>query len=607
MSDPDAAETVDTEPAAANAGDGPDAGDGSDRVDPARRDRRSPSWWAVAGLVALVAARGAVHAWQGARLILDDFSILYYAQFDFWRSLSPEFRTSRPGAWLILTVVYGVVGSHPLVFLTIVTVLNALFAVLVYLVAARYVPTAAAVAVPAVWVLMASHASLTVWAATLPALAALCLLAGGTLALQRNRWIVATLLLCAGALTYELVLPAAGVAVLLVGDHQAVRWSRRAVMVVALGLVGAWISTHSIYPVEPEVPPLSELWDSLVGRGIVGTEDPAVWLRLGLEWLTLGGAVVALVAFLRGERSPDRGPWLVLVGAALVVLGASAWVNLHALEVPLGQSDRVNAVSALGVAAIWVGIAQFLWTRDRRGLQVATVVAAVALCGVAAVGHVATMASWSRAGDDVAALFRYLEAEFELPDSRDFVVGPDLATITHGGVAALGTEGFADAARGLTIGDGPGSVTLALGPAEFTDRPGTLIDWADALGGPPYDYELWAGGSPVGEARATPEGQTIIYEGWAYDSSAPLDPVTVELRFDSEILEVPADQPSPDWATAPAGAGANHGFRTQVEVDGFLNMACVVARNIGPGVSRPLPIEGPPDQPRSTYCVGIPD
>lgn len=39
-----------------------------------------------------------------------------------------------------------------------------------YLVAVRCLPVAAAVAVPAVWLLMASHASLTVWAATMPAL-----------------------------------------------------------------------------------------------------------------------------------------------------------------------------------------------------------------------------------------------------------------------------------------------------------------------------------------------------------------------------------------------------------------------------------------------------
>ena len=579
---------------------GPSDGTGDAAV-PASPDR-SPTMWAVGGLALLAVARGSIHAWQGAHLILDDFSIVYYGQQEFWAALSPEFRSSRPGAWLILTVVYGEVGAHPLVYLSIVTALNAVFAVLVYLVAVRYLPVAAAVAVPAVWLLMASHASLTVWAATMPALVAMCLLAGGTLALQGRHWIVATICFCAGSLSYELVLPVAGAAVLVVGDHRAVGWLRRALMVVALGLTGAWISTHSIYPVAPALPPLSEFWDSLVGRGIVGNEDPASWLRLGLEWLTLGGAAVGLVAFARGERSPDRGPWLVLVGAALVVLGASAWVNLQFLELPLGPTDRINAVSALGVAAIWVGVAQFLWVR---GLQVVAIAATVAFCSVAAVGHVAAMASWSRAGEDVATLFRYLGVEFEAAESRDFVVGLNHIPITHDGVSAVGREGFVDPAARLSLGDGVGSVVAAGVPQEFVGTgAGTLLDWTDVLGGEPFPLDLLYPGQPVGEARAVADGRTIVFVGWAFDPSAPTEPLSVQLRANSQTVTVTADLPSPTLAASNPEAGTQHGFVARIDVDGGLQMACVIAINIAEGGDVPIPTRGGAG-PDTTYCTGV--
>lgn len=557
---------------------------------------------AVAALVVLVVARAAVHAWQGAHLLLDDWSIIYYGRLDFWNALSPSFRTSRPGAWLTLTVVYGVVDAHPLVLLAVVTALNALFVVLVYLIAARYLPTWWAVAVPGVWAILASHTSLTVWGSTLPALVALCLLAGGVLALQRDHWIVATVCLCAGALSYELVLPAAGLAVVVVGDHRRVGWSRRAVMVLALGLTGAWMATHSIYPVTPEVPSFSDFWDSLVGRGVLGVAQPADWLRLALEWLTLLGAVVALVAFVRGERSPDRGPWLVMVGAVVVILGATGWVNLPGLVLPLGPSDRVNAVSALGVAAIWVGIAQFLWMHRLRALAV---VLAVAACSVAAVGQVASMASWSAAGEDVASLFRYLDETFPEAPSRDFVVGLNHIPIVHDGVFGLGGEGFADPAGRVSMGDGEGSVVLAGDPQQLVgSEVGTFVDWTDVLGGDPFPIELLYPEQPVGAAQAVADGGAVLFTGWAYDPSAPTESIQVQLRVNSQTLTVTADMATPPTANLPAEAGSQHGFVARVDVGLGLQMACAVAINIGAGANVPLITTGG-EGPNTAYCTGV--
>ena len=557
--------------------------------------------WSIGGLVALVVARAVVHAWQGAHLVLDDWTPAYYGRADFWGAVSGDLRTSRPGAWLSLTVVHGLADGRPLVLLGVLTALNAVFVVLVFLLADRFLPRAAAVAVPAVWVLMASHTSLTVWGSTVPTVLALCLLAGGVLLLDDGRWPVATVCLCVAGLTYELVLPAAVVAALVMGRE--VRGSARVVMVAALGATGLWMSTHSIYPVDPAVPPLDDLWDSLFGRGLLGNERPAEDFRLLLVWASLAVAVSGLVAFARGRRTRGSGPWLIVVGSALVVLGTMGWVNLHDLSVPLGHTDRINALAALGAAAIWVGAGLVAWARGWRG---PTVAVAAVLTVVLMVGNVATMAAWSAAGDDVAALFDHLEGLFPYPDSRDHVVGPDPETIHHDGVFALGAEGFADAAGRLSIGDGQGSVTVAAGPDAFADTPGILVDWADVLGGEPYPFAERFPGSPVGAADARPDGQTVVFSGWAVDPSAPDVPVTVALRVDGQVIEVVADGPGPEGADLPDGAGAAHGFHAAVDVGPGLVVACAVARDADGGTGVPLPITGP-EGPRTSWCVGVPD
>jgi len=98
------------------------------------------------------------------------------------------------------------------------------------------------------------------------------------------------------------------------------------------------MSTHSIYPVDPAVPPFDDLWDSRFGRGLLGNETPAEDLRLLLVWASAAVAVAGLVAFARGRRARGSGPWLIVVGSALLALGTMGWVNLHDLSVPLGHT-----------------------------------------------------------------------------------------------------------------------------------------------------------------------------------------------------------------------------------------------------------------------------
>ena len=150
-----------------------------------------------------------------------------------------------------------------------------------------------------------------------------------------------------------------------------------------------------------------------------------------------------------------------------------------------------------------------------------------------------------------------------------------------------------------------GSVVAAGDPQEFVGTgAGTLLDWTDVLGGEPFPLDLLYPGQPVGEARAVADGRTIVFVGWAFDPSAPTEPLSVQLRANSQTVTVTADLPSPTLAASNPEAGTQHGFVARIDVDGGLQMACVIAINIAEGGDVPIPTRGGagPDTP---YCTGV--
>ena len=402
-------------------------------------------------------------------------------------------------------------------------------------------------------------------------------------------------------LCYEVVLPAALLATALLGVRHRISGRQTAGVLAPLVAAGVWVATHPLYPLTISPPSLIDFLDAHFGDGLVSTTPLASVRWLVVVAILAGGVACLLRAFSNRPPISDASR-LVVVGAVVLVIGGTGWWTLGGLNPPLGALDRINALTSVGASCIVVGA----FSSTVRGLSTYMQgLAAVVVGALLLWTGLAGLRSWGAASADVQTLLDYL-SEIENPATRDFVVGPLLEPARHHGVVALGTEGFADPAFQLTLGPGPGSLRLVDDPQAFAQAPGTLISWADALGGDNIP-DGGPSGSPTG-AVDTVRGhrQAITVEGWAIDPSDPTVAVDIDVRANGRTTRVSANKSRPDIAELFPAGGDGHGFRARIAVEPGLQMVCIIARNTGQGIDTPLPAPQA-IAPRSTYCVPVPD
>lgn len=480
------------------------------RVQVSRRDggafhlgwahRRRP---AFAVLSLLVVARAALYAWHGVNFVLDDWSLEYQrASAGTWSSVptGQDLVHARPGAWLTFTLLHGIVGPHPLVQFAVLTAINVALVLVLYLVFARFLDRAMALLVTAIWVLLPIHQSMTVWSGTSQIAVGALLLALGVLAFTHGRWLPAGLAFAASILCYELSIPAAFAATLLVATplvplrpsaappvRPITIWSRAATLAFVAAAT-AWSRAHPVYPLDLRMPSPATLWSGHFGLGLFGDLDTPDRLVMLAGALVAAGVVVCLVWWLAGDRDRDAGPSLVLAGAGVFALGLT--VAFTATTGVLGFNDRLYALSSIGAAMMLGGLGVFLW---RRIPMITAGLAGVALL-VALTGQFLSLQSWSQAGGDVVALLDYIETTYPDPANTNFIVGPT-PKYRNNVIGASSPYGGADSAYRLTFPDagGPcepapapctGSLVIANSTEEFvpTERGETLIDWSRVLG-----------------------------------------------------------------------------------------------------------------------------
>lgn len=406
----------------------PEAGLPSSWSGTARRWVRERRWVAPAGVTALVVGRSAVYLALGPRLLLDDYIHLYGSRFLGVFETSQQ-SVSRPGAWLTQTVLFNVSGQRPVLLFVVLSLLNLAAALALYFAVARFFPRPLPFLVAGLWVLMANHSTLTVWAAAGQGVVALALCFCGVNLLSRGRWIGALTLFSASILSYELAVGLCFAAAVLVGTPLArpldpaavvreVRPWNRVVMVAVLGVVVWWMSRNPIHPLEATDFNAWDTWAGNVSSGLVATESVSTLLLRGLELAVALGLVACVVAWLRGDRSRATGPILGIAGAAVMGLGLTLVV-----AVPgglFGLSNRLYGLSSVGAAMIMVGIGVLVWQH----LRTAAVVGGVALVVIAAAGQFVALRSAHQAGDDATALLRYLDTAAERPEATSFLVEP---------------------------------------------------------------------------------------------------------------------------------------------------------------------------------------
>lgn len=444
-------------------------------------------WLAPAGIVALVVARSAVYIALGPRLILDDYIHLYGSRFLGVLETSQQ-SINRPGAWVTQTVLFSVAGQRPLLVFILLSLLNVGAALALYFAVARFFPRPLPFLVAGLWVLMANHSTLTVWAAAGQGVVALALCFCGVNLLSRGRWIGALILFSASILSYELAVGLCFVAAVVVGTPlarpldrtsvvRAVRPWQRAVMVAVLGVVVWWMSRNPLHPLEPTDFNAWDTWAGHVSSGLVATDNVSTLLLRFLEVAVALGLVACVIAWLRGDRSRRTGPLLAIAGAAVMGLGLTLVVAVPGGLFGLG--NRLYGLSSVGAAMIVVGIGVLLWQH----LRTAAVVGALAFVAIAAAGQFIALRAAHEAGDDAVALIRYLDTAAEQPENTSFLVEP---RPQHNGFYAIDNL-FDLYAYQLAYPHAQGELVIASTQEEFqAPAPGQVtITWAQVRGEEP--------------------------------------------------------------------------------------------------------------------------
>ena len=448
----------------------------------------------VAHLVlgALVLSRAAFYVVDGVNFIFDDWSLeALRAESGAWSSVpaGQDLVHARPGAWLTFTVLHGLIGSHPLVHFAVLTGLYLVVVLLLYAVFSRFITRSMALLVVGCWVILPIHNSMALWTGTSQITVCALLFLGGLLALTYGRWLPAGLGFAASILSYELSLPMAAAAAIVVATPmlpllasaappvRPLTIVARVKVLIMVGLAGWWAKAHSVYPLELRVPSPATLWSAHFGIGLFGslsTEDILVSVMAGL---IAAGVAVCLVWWLSGDRARDGGPSLVVAGAAVSALGL--YVSFTLFTSVLGLNDRIYSLSSIGAAMMLVGVTVFLWRRvPSLGVAFAVVVVSVSI-----IGQVVSLHSWSQAGGDTVALLRYIDRTYPDPASTHFIVGP--APSYRNGVVGISSPfGGADPAYRLRFPGATGSLTVAGSREEWvpTARGESLIEWSRVLG-----------------------------------------------------------------------------------------------------------------------------
>jgi hypothetical protein len=431
----------------------------------------SPRPAALVAVGATTLAFSIVYQVIGAQLIMDDWWTLRNARFDgVLATAGTDQWYARPGAGALYALLFGGVGAHPAVYVLILAVLNAASAVLFLRLAQRFFGPTVAIVATFVWIIVPNHLALEVWGSAINIVVSQVLALGALLLLSRApvrgwRLAVALVLLVAGCLCYEALVPLAGLAVIALPWIVMRRFDPLPTIagVVAVGAAGVWQLVH----VNP-------------AKKIGGFEgDPFVVLPANLGWgvtsfgvvsdllfaLALAGVIVALVRLAMPSLRPRTGvgEWAVLVGVIIMFVGTLAFVR-YGFE-PVGGGDRENYIAAFGGALVWGGFAEIL-VRLQVPRVALGVAAAVFLC-LTLPTRFARLQLWHDAGTDGVAIASNVVRTYPQPPPM-IVVGP---RVVYGNLTAYFENTMLEAAVQLQYGRDDVHVRLADTPADFDAAP----------------------------------------------------------------------------------------------------------------------------------------
>jgi len=387
----------------------------------------------AAGLVALVLGLAVPFGVMGPKFILDDWFTVYFRTFQgvLWSGGHGQL-AARPGAWLTYLLEFGLVGPHPLAIYAIQTCLNAAIAVALFRLARRFVPSASAMAIAVVWVILQDHSSVDHWASTTPSQVSLLLLLLGGLSLvtatdDDRRGGVAVALFVLSALAYEATLPVAATALFAVPwlRRRRIPWATAGAQLVPLVATGGWMLAHTQHH-EHAWFGFSLVYPAHFGWGITPTRSIGQVVGAAFA-VTLAGLAAA---YILGRRGPVTSALpLIGTGVAVIVLGTLAFAR-DPID-PIGLGDRANVVASIGAACVWAALGLLAWQWRR----VVGAVAAAAFVGLSLTARVQRDLDYARAGQDTIDILAAIGRTYPVPPAGVIVVGP--APVFHHNITGL--------------------------------------------------------------------------------------------------------------------------------------------------------------------------
>tara|TARA_R100000306_G_scaffold53115_1_gene49868 strand:+ start:425 stop:1771 length:1347 start_codon:yes stop_codon:yes gene_type:complete len=361
----------------------------------------------------------------GPAFFVDDWWTLRNGAFNGWWNAAGDAQWgARPGASATYAVTFGLIGERPTVHYALAFLVVSSAALLLYVVAARFLPRAVSVGLAVLWLILPNHTSLEMWASTINIGLALALTLAGIERATRGEVravddVVAALLFGAAVLSYEAVAPAAILAVsfIALGREPGTRALLVVPTMTTTGLAGAWMVLNW----HPDKQGLNAtlkpalIFPGHFGETITGSEVGSA---------VIGGAVLVATA-VAGYRlllRPASSDWrerLLFAGWIVVAVGVLPFVRYF--YSPIGFGDRVTVVSGIGSAMVLVSAIVLVarW-RVAAGVVLACLVVLFALPQ-----RVSLVSDYATAADDSRRIRAAVKARWPDPPAETIVVGPE--------------------------------------------------------------------------------------------------------------------------------------------------------------------------------------
>lgn len=318
-----------------------------------------------------------------------------------WYATDAATAAGRPVVHVLYVLMFGEFYRHAVILHCCLVAISAVTVVALYYLARRFLNTTWAGLAVLIWVVLPTHLTLDHWLAASNITIALLVTVLGLLSLDRRLrehmplW-PTMIVLCIALLFYEgLAFVAVPATVAICVVHR-----RRGALRDALLLVLLPILLFVVIAIRDEQN-RRQVWAGLSAplsaNALASKSTASVAIAFGIGWVAL--VTWSLVQVRR--RRASQSEWMMLVGAAIFVVGILPFLSNGFEPIFFGLGDRGNVMAAVGVCIALVGVARLLF-----GANVLGIAALIAVVLLLVPMHLARSQNWNSTPKEERALAR---------------------------------------------------------------------------------------------------------------------------------------------------------------------------------------------------------